>query len=74
MSDRTDDDALIRNRAYELWQEAGMPDGNEDEFWHRARLEIEQEQKSVLPTPAENEPSAKITSQEETRSASQPKR
>lgn len=26
----------IRERAYFLWQEAGCPDNQADEFWHRA--------------------------------------
>ncbi len=26
----------IRARAYELWQQAGKPQGREDEFWHQA--------------------------------------
>ena len=30
----------IRRRAYELWEDAGRPDGRSDEFWHAARLEL----------------------------------
>ena len=26
----------IRVRAYELWQQAGKPEGREDEFWQQA--------------------------------------
>jgi hypothetical protein len=26
----------IRERAFFLWQEAGSPEGREEEFWHRA--------------------------------------
>jgi hypothetical protein len=26
----------IRERAYQLWQEAGCPDGRDEEFWHKA--------------------------------------
>lgn len=26
----------IRERAFQLWQEAGCPDGRAEEFWHRA--------------------------------------
>ncbi len=33
----------IRRRAYELWQQAGCPEGRSDEFWHAARAEIEGE-------------------------------
>jgi hypothetical protein len=34
---------VIRRRAYELWQQAGCPEGRSDEFWHAARAEIEGE-------------------------------
>jgi hypothetical protein len=27
----------IRERAFELWQEAGCPEGRAEEFWHKAR-------------------------------------
>jgi len=27
----------IRERAFQLWQEAGCPEGQADEFWHRAQ-------------------------------------
>jgi len=27
----------IRERAFQLWQEAGCPEGQADEFWHLAR-------------------------------------
>ena len=27
----------IRERAFELWQEAGCPEGRAEEFWHLAR-------------------------------------
>lgn len=29
--------ARIRKRAYELWEEAGCPEGRDIEFWERAR-------------------------------------
>ena len=28
----------IRERAYTLWEEAGCPEGQEHQFWHKARL------------------------------------
>jgi hypothetical protein len=31
----------IRERAFYLWQEAGRPEGGEEEFWHRAREQEE---------------------------------
>jgi hypothetical protein len=34
---------VIRRRAYELWEQAGCPEGRNEEFWHAARAEIEGE-------------------------------
>lgn len=31
----------IRRRAYELWEQAGRPEGRSDEFWHAARDELD---------------------------------
>jgi hypothetical protein len=36
-------DEMIRKRAYELWEKAGMPQGQSDEFWFAARAEFESE-------------------------------
>ena len=36
----------VRARAYQLWEEAGRPDGRSAEFWHRARAEVDEEMKS----------------------------
>ena len=30
----------VRARAQRLWQEAGQPEGRDEEFWHRAEREI----------------------------------
>jgi hypothetical protein len=32
---------LLRERAYELWQQAGTPEGRSDEFWFAAERELE---------------------------------
>jgi hypothetical protein len=32
----------IRVRAHELWEEAGKPDGQQDEFWHKAEKQLSQ--------------------------------
>ena len=32
---------VIRELAYELWEQAGRPDGRSDEFWFAARAEFE---------------------------------
>jgi hypothetical protein len=33
-------DEQIRKRAQQLWEEAGSPDGRDDEFWHQAEKEL----------------------------------
>jgi hypothetical protein len=30
----------IRSRAYQLWLEAGSPEGHAEEFWEKARLQL----------------------------------
>jgi Protein of unknown function (DUF2934) len=30
----------IIHRAYELWEEAGKPEGRDEEFYHRAEKEL----------------------------------
>ena len=41
MSDRDRDiETRVRQRAYELWEEAGRPEGRGDEFWHQAQADI----------------------------------
>jgi hypothetical protein len=32
----------IKVRAHELWEQAGKPEGREDEFWHQAEKELSQ--------------------------------
>ena len=32
---------MIRQRAYELWDQAGRPNGRSDEFWFSAKAEFE---------------------------------
>ncbi len=32
---------LVRERAYELWRQAGGPEGRSDEFWFAAEHELE---------------------------------
>jgi Protein of unknown function (DUF2934) len=33
-------DDQIRNRAHQLWEQAGRPTGRDDEFWHQAEREL----------------------------------
>ncbi|SFK13327.1 Protein of unknown function [Bradyrhizobium sp. Gha] len=42
----------IRERAHQLWERAGKPEGREDEFWHAAEQELRNEDRSnTLRTP-----------------------
>jgi hypothetical protein len=36
----------IKNRAYELWEKAGKPEGKDEEFYHLAQQELRNEDKS----------------------------
>jgi hypothetical protein len=36
----------IVRRAYELWEQAGMPEGKEQEFYHQAERELRDADKS----------------------------
>jgi hypothetical protein len=40
MSDAEDMQDRIRALAYELWQEAGEPDGPPSRFWHMAERQV----------------------------------
>ncbi len=35
----------LRDKAYELWQEAGSPEGNAKHFWHLAEREVKADEK-----------------------------
>lgn len=42
----------IREHAHRLWEQAGKPEGREDEFWHAAEQELRNADKSnTLRTP-----------------------
>ena len=48
------DDDMIRTRAYEIWQNAGAPDGQHEDHWAQARRELEAEAETTrTPTTAE---------------------
>ncbi|WP_042298344.1 DUF2934 domain-containing protein [Paraburkholderia bannensis] len=34
---------LIRQRAYQLWEEDGSPEGKADDYWRRAELQVNAE-------------------------------
>ena len=37
----------IRQRAFELWEQAGRPEGGHEQHWHQATREIESENARV---------------------------
>ena len=37
----------IRELAFKLWQEAGSPEGREDEFWHSANDQLTKERGDI---------------------------
>lgn len=36
----------ITNRAYQIWERNGKPEGRDEEFWHLAQQELRNEDKS----------------------------
>jgi hypothetical protein len=47
---QSDDELPIREKAYQLWQLDGAPDGKADQYWHLARELIEGNSKSDTPS------------------------
>jgi Protein of unknown function (DUF2934) len=41
----------ILKRAYEIWEKSGKPNGRDDDFWHLAERELQEE--AVRPPPEE---------------------
>jgi len=42
----------IRQRAHQLWEQAGKPEGKDDDFWLQAERQLEEEQiRHELKTP-----------------------
>jgi hypothetical protein len=48
----------VRQRAYELWEQAGRPEGHHVDFWLRAEAELAAEQEPGSPAPAGGEGAA----------------
>lgn len=40
------DDSKIREKAYELWKQAGAQEDSPETYWHQARTELEAEERS----------------------------
>lgn len=36
----TEHEQKILERAYQLWEQAGRPEGRDNEFWHQAEAEL----------------------------------
>lgn len=36
----------IRKRAFELWEQAGKPEGRDEEFWRQAERDLSKEKKN----------------------------
>ena len=50
---QSSDDLAVAQRAYQLWEEEGHPEGAHDEHWHRAKRQLTDEQLSAGdPSPA----------------------
>lgn len=43
-SERHDREDRVRQRAYQLWELAGAPEGRPDDYWHQAEAEINEAQ------------------------------
>jgi hypothetical protein len=41
-----ENEQMIREQAYELWDHAGRPDGRSDEFWFTARAGFKREEET----------------------------
>jgi Protein of unknown function (DUF2934) len=44
MENRSDKDVI--RRAYELWEQAGKPEGRDEEFYHQAEQELRKQDNS----------------------------
>ena len=42
----------IRKRAFELWEQAGKPEGREDDFWNQAQRELQSAEERDDPSKA----------------------
>jgi hypothetical protein len=58
MEHRPEYEKRIRELAYQLWEEAGRPDGKSDEFWRRARAQVSAEEGTYDKTLADSFPAS----------------
>ena len=52
----SDREQQIRERAYDLWEQAGRPDGRHEEFWALAAREIQADEDGEDPVPIDAVP------------------
>ena len=48
----------IKERAHDLWERAGKPEGRQDEFWYRAEQELRKVDPAKAAEPLRDEPAA----------------
>ena len=48
----------IRGKAYQLWQEAGSPEGEDEHFWHQGCAATDQEEEALDETVEESFPAS----------------
>jgi hypothetical protein len=48
-------DEQIRIRAHELWEQAGKPEGRDNEFWHLAERDLQEKPEHPEPAPEHSE-------------------
>ena len=44
----TDETERVRQRAHELWEQEGRPEGRQDEHWARACRELQMEERELV--------------------------
>jgi DUF2934 family protein len=45
-------DEAVAARAYELWEQAGKPEGRDEDFWHLAEQQLAQRRQKLTSTHA----------------------
>ncbi|WP_096787340.1 DUF2934 domain-containing protein [Rhodobacter sp. CZR27] len=73
-----DREVRIRQRAYELWETAGQPEGCEQEHWYLAEASVAAEEEPAAPAPKPRARKAKVEAEDaapaRTKAAAAPKK
>jgi hypothetical protein len=48
-------DEQIRERAYQLWEKLGRPEGRAEEFWHLSEQDLVNEDRTFMRRASENQ-------------------